>query len=258
MEEWNEYGELKEHVSPGAASPAVATPSPTPSTPSKIAPVAETPSKVRFTAVIPTKTTESTARGHSLTVAMRQAGAEAAKKASDAKSQSRVKNLGASQASNGTAKKVDNSTTPESQSQSGITDATSVVPPETNSATQSTADDAKATKVSTQLSEDSGSPGKGDSSSNRTVQSASQDLPRVNESSERERVSDKLYQAADQGLEVGEDSDSKILSGQATDEDKAKMEEQKFTETKGEKIVSGSDHSKHETVKASTEVTQAS
>ena len=59
-------------------------------------------------------------------------------------------------------------------------------------------------------------------------------------SSKRDRSFDKLSQAADPGLEGGEDSDSKDLSGQ------------------GEKTVSESDHSKAKTVKASTDVVQAS
>lgn len=257
MEEWNEYGELKEHISPGAASPAVATPSPTPSTPSKIAPLVETPSKVRFTADPPTKTTGSTATGSPLTLAMRQAGAEAAKKASEAKSQSRAKHLGVSQASNGTAKKSDNSTAPESPSQSNITDEASAIPPEIDSTTKSTADDAKATQVLTKLSEDSGSPGKGDSSSDRIIQSAPQDLPDADEASGQERSSDKPSQVIDQGLKGGEDSESRISAGQATDQDKLKTEEQEVIETVEGGRVSESDDSKPKTVKVSTDGTQA-
>lgn len=257
MEEWNEYGELKEHVSLGAASPAVATPSPTPSSPSKIVPLAETPSKVRFSADTPTKTTQSAATGSPLTIAMRQAGAEAAKKASDAKSQSRAKVLGVSQAS---GPKMDNSTAPapETPSQSRTTDTASAIAPEIGSTTiNSTADNAETTEVLTKPSEGLGSSGKGNSNSDRIVQSASQDLPEASESSEQETSTDKLSQAADQGLEGG-DSDTQIVSREATDVEKPKTGDQGVIEPEGERKEDfKADHSKLKTVTASTEVTQA-
>ena len=183
---------------------------------------------------------------------MRQAGAEAAKKASDTKSQSRAKLLGASQASNGTAKKVENSTGPESPAPSGTKDAASAIAPEIGSTTaKSTADDAETTEVLTKLSEDSGLSGEGDSSSDGIAQSASQDLPEANERSTQQKLSDEFTQAADQGLEGG-NSDSKI-SREATDKGKLKTEDQEVIETEGE-IKEGfeSDGSKLKTVKAST------
>lgn len=233
MEEWNEYGELKEHVSPGAASPAVATPSSTPSTPSKIAPSAETSSKVRFTAETPTKATQPTATGSPLTLAMRQAGAEAAKKASDTKSQSRAKVLGGSQASNSTARKVDNSTAPEPPPPSSLDAASAIAPEIGSTTTNSTADDAETTEVLTKIIQASGLSGKGESGSDGIVQNGSQDLPGANESSEQRKSSDTLSQAADRDLE-GENSDPKTTSREATGEGKLKIEEQEVIKTKKE------------------------
>lgn len=235
MEEWNEYGELKEHVSPGAVAPAMATPSSTPSTPSKAPPSIETPSKVRFTAETPTKASQSAATSSPLTIAMRQAGVEAAKKASDAKSQARAKVLGVSQASNDTAKKVDNSTAAGLPPPSGITEAASAIVPETGSTTaKSTADDAETSESLTEPTQDSGSAGKGDSDPDSIVQSGSHVLPKVNESLKQERSSDTLPNAGDRGLE-GENSDPKIVSsGEASNDGKPRIEEQEAVKAEGE------------------------
>ena len=184
---------------------------------------------------------------------MRQVGAEAAKKASDTKSQSRAKLLGVSQASNGTAEKADNSTGPGSPAPSGTTDAASAIVPEIGFTTaKSTADDAEITEVLTKLSEDSGLSGEGDSSSDGIVQSASQDLPAANEKSTQQKLPDEFSQAADQGLEGG-NSDSKI-SREASEKGKLKTEGQEAIEREGE-IKEGfeSDSSKLKTVKASTD-----
>ncbi|KAI4217023.1 MAG: hypothetical protein L6R36_009313 [Xanthoria steineri] len=81
IEEWNEYGELKDHLGGGI--------DPTPSaanTPSKKAPATtstSTPSKLLSTISTPPKQSSAS---NPMAAAMRQAGAEAAKKAGDAKS----------------------------------------------------------------------------------------------------------------------------------------------------------------------------
>lgn len=144
MEEWNEYGELKEHVGPGAVAPGMASSSTAPSTPSKAPPSIETPTKIRFSADTPTKASQTAATNSPITMAMRQAGLDAAKKASDAKSQARAKVLGASESSNDAVKKLDNSTTPGVPPPSGTTEAASSVPLETSSTiANSTVDDAR-------------------------------------------------------------------------------------------------------------------
>lgn len=124
VEEWNEYGELKENVNlPGPAKAATATPTPSAAnTPSK-APVKQAPTSTSATAdqapdSAATSTPDdsvldstSTAKAESttpsadrnpstptsatstLSMAMRQAGLEAAKKASDAKTKARQEEL---------------------------------------------------------------------------------------------------------------------------------------------------------------------
>lgn len=240
MEEWNEYGELKEHVSPGAMAPAVATPSSTPSTPSKTEPSVETPSKVRFTTETPTKASQSAATGSPLTIAMRQAGAEAAKKASDTKSQAKAKILGVSQASNDTAKKVENSSAPGLPPSvllppSGTMEAPSTSAPEIGSTTtKSTEDDVETTKLLTKPRQDSESSGKGNPSSVGIVQSGSQVLPEVNESLKKQKgSSDTPSHVADRGSEGGDD-DPKILSNEASDKEKHQIEEREVIKADGE------------------------
>lgn len=99
VEEWNEYGELKDHVGgpPQTATPtpsAMNTPSkaptaPSSSTPSKPppSPLSSTPKQNPSTSVEtpPPRPPPQTATDSPLTTAMRQAGFEAAKKAGDAK-----------------------------------------------------------------------------------------------------------------------------------------------------------------------------
>lgn len=232
MEEWNEYGELKEHVNRGAVAPAVATPSSTPSTPSKTVPSTETTSKVRFTAETPTKASQSAATGNPLTVAMRQAGAEAAKKASDTKSKERAKILGVLQPSTSTEKKVDDPTASGLPLSSGTTETASVIASETGSTnTKSTADDIKTPEPLTKLRQDSRSSDKGGSGSSGIVHEGSQVLPEVNESSEQRGSADT---PADQGL-GGENSDSKIKPVEVSDKGKQEVEEQEIIKA-GEKI----------------------
>lgn len=139
VEEWNEYGELKEMVNPPSSTRA-ATSTPTPSatnTPSK-APIAQAPAQVSDivdkapdtaatsttdaasdsrSAAKATSTTPSTAHDPStptsatstLSMAMRQAGLEAAKKAGDAKTKARQEELERLKANSADLQKLDNS-----------------------------------------------------------------------------------------------------------------------------------------------------
>ncbi|MCJ1349450.1 hypothetical protein MMC31_007690 [Peltigera leucophlebia] len=90
VEEWNEYGEIKENLGAGsAADPLFPTPS-APSTPSKPPKSASVAAESTMLAATPPRSVQkSTTETHPMT-AMRKAGLEAAKKAVDAKSQSRA------------------------------------------------------------------------------------------------------------------------------------------------------------------------
>lgn len=90
MEEWNEYGEIKENLGAGsAADPLVPTPS-APSTPSKPPKSASAASENTMLAATPPQSSQKSTMDSHLTTAMRKAGFEAAKKAVDVKSQSRA------------------------------------------------------------------------------------------------------------------------------------------------------------------------
>lgn len=221
MEEWNEYGELKEHVSPGAVAPGMATPSSAPSTPSKAPPLVETPTKVRFTVETPTKASQSAAPNSPLTIAMRQAGLEAAKKAGDVKSQARAKGLGLSEASNDAVRKLNDSTAPGVPPPSGTTEAASARAPETSFTTaKSTADNAETTTSLT------GPTRKGDSNPDSPAIKVSQALSEGNESLKHDKFIDAQLHTGDGGLE-GENSDTKIAtSREATNSGKPDVEDQ--------------------------------
>ncbi|MCJ1268691.1 hypothetical protein MMC22_008579 [Lobaria immixta] len=133
VEEWNEYGELKENVGTGAA-PSISTPS-APSTPSKPPKPADSPSKVSTSTTTPSRPQQSTTTNSPLTTAMRQAGLEAAKKAGEAKSQARAKFSGESKASSDALKKLDNSTAAGVPPPTGTTEASSFKALETGSST---------------------------------------------------------------------------------------------------------------------------
>lgn len=227
MEEWNEYGELKEHVGPGAVAPGMATPSSAPSTPSKAPPLVETPTKVRFTAQTPTKASQSAAPSSPLTIAMRQAGLEAAKKASDVKSQARAKGLGVSEASNDAVRKLDNSTAPGVPPPSGTTEAASARAPETSSSTaKSTADNIETTTSLTEPTQESGSAGKGDSNADSPATRVSQAISEGNESFKHDKSSDAQLHTGYGDLE-GENSDSKIVaSREASNSGNPEVEDQ--------------------------------
>lgn len=90
MEEWNEYGEIKENLGAGsAADPLVPTPS-APSTPSKPSKSACAAPESTMLAATPPPSVQKPAMESHLTTAMRKAGIDAAKKAVDVKSQSRA------------------------------------------------------------------------------------------------------------------------------------------------------------------------
>lgn len=143
MEEWNEYGELKENLAPGAAAPPISTPS-APSTPSKPPKPTNSPSKPLITSATPPQPSQPSATDSPLTTAMRQAGLEAAKKAGDAKLKARIINFGDSKASSDVLKKLDNSTIRDMPPPTGTTEASPVVVPESGS----TAVESKARTIS--------------------------------------------------------------------------------------------------------------
>lgn len=146
VEEWNEYGELRDNVEPGprAAPSAPATPSKAPTGPSSDtlsigpAPNPVTPSKpspLKPSAETPTRPAPSSTDSP-LTTAMRQAGFEAAKIAGDAKSKARAEALQASKAqadtqNSETLQKLDNSGPTGMPPPSGTTEAGEAIKPET-------------------------------------------------------------------------------------------------------------------------------
>ncbi|KAK4695502.1 hypothetical protein P7C71_g2262, partial [Lecanoromycetidae sp. Uapishka_2] len=155
VEEWNEYGELRENVDPSApvkTFSATPTPSAT-NTPSK-APVAppapqDTPTKATgastsSSAVSPStpdsqspnksSNTTSTSTENPMTLAMRQAGFEAAKKAGDAKAKARTDALAAAKSKSEAAedlKKLDHAGPTGLPPPTGTTEAEDAKAPET-------------------------------------------------------------------------------------------------------------------------------
>ena len=146
VEEWNEYGELRDNVEPGprAAPSAPATPSKAPTglssdtlsmghTPNPITP--SKPSPLKSSAETPPQPAPSSTDSP-LTTAMRQAGFEAAKKAGDAKSKARAEALQMSKAqadtpNSKTLQKLDNSGPTGMPPPSGTTEAREATKPET-------------------------------------------------------------------------------------------------------------------------------
>lgn len=146
VEEWNEYGELRENVEPGPRPAPSAT-----NTPSKASAVSSSDSLSKAPATNPvtpskppptTSPTETPSRplnsssDSPLTAAMRQAGFEAAKKAGDAKSKARAEVLQRSKAqadtlNSGTLQKLDNSGPTSMPPPSGTTEAGEAMKPET-------------------------------------------------------------------------------------------------------------------------------
>lgn len=147
VEEWNEYGELKENVEPAGTKAAPAS-TPTPSaanTPSRPSAASSTPSKpspapIKTTAESPGPTSStdplpanapSTTTEAPLTTALRQAGFEAAKKATDAKSKARKDALEAAKAKDNSLQRLDNSGPTGMPPPSGTTEAEDAKEPET-------------------------------------------------------------------------------------------------------------------------------
>ncbi|MCJ1426952.1 hypothetical protein MMC29_004855 [Sticta canariensis] len=133
VEEWNEYGELKDNVGTGAV-PSVSTP-PAPSTPSKAVKPADTLSALPFSTAISPRPQQSSTTDSPLTTTMRQAGFEAAKKAGEAKSQVRTKVFGDSKTSNEASKKLEHSSAIGMPPATRTNEANSTKAPETESST---------------------------------------------------------------------------------------------------------------------------
>ena len=147
MEEWNEYGELKENLEPaGPKTLPISTPTPSAtSTPSKPPPSTAIPSNpppapVDTTTVSPDPTSSTdpspapapaTANEASFTTALRQAGFEAAKKASEAKIKARQDALAAAKSKDEGLQKLNNSGPTGMPPPSGITEAADAKEPET-------------------------------------------------------------------------------------------------------------------------------
>ena len=147
MEEWNEYGELKENVEPaGSRNDSISTPTPSAtSTPSKPPPSTDIPSNpspaLADTTAESSGPTSSTgassapapapAKEASFATALRQAGFEAAKKANDAKTKARQDALAAAKSKDDELQKLDNSGPTGMPPPSGITEAADAKEPET-------------------------------------------------------------------------------------------------------------------------------
>lgn len=174
VEEWNEYGELRDNVEPGPrpAPSAPVTPSKVPAGPSSDS-LSKTPATNPATPSKPPPTISSTetpprpsasSTDSPLTTAMRQAGFEAAKKAGDAKSKARAEALQASKnkansLNSETLQKLDNSGPTGMPPPSGTTEAEEAIKPETGDTTaEGKADDVPSTqksgKVTVKESED--------------------------------------------------------------------------------------------------------
>lgn len=144
VEEWNEYGELKENVggeggAAATAASAAGTPSKSyalPSTPSKQATGSTTtPAKAPTPATeTPSRPTQATSTDSPLTIAMRQAGFEAAKKAGDAKTKARADALDAAKAKDGSLDKLDNAGPTGMPPPSGTTEAKDAITGESGEA----------------------------------------------------------------------------------------------------------------------------
>ena len=161
MEEWNEYGELKENVEPaGLRTEPISTPTPSAtSTPSKPPPSSAIPSNPppaptdnTTESSEPTSSTGSSpapapapAKEASFTTALRQAGFEAAKKANDAKTKARQDALAAAKSKDDELQKLDNSGPTGMPPPSGITEAADAKEPETAGAVESKADEVPVT-----------------------------------------------------------------------------------------------------------------
>lgn len=166
VEEWNEYGEIKDNLSfstsnsiitptPSATNtPSKAPPAPSAGTPLKTSTASiDTPSKSTSTTItsgsdFPSKSAPSTSGGDTpITLAMRQAGFEAAKKAGDAKTKARTDTVEAMKAKNPVLQKLDNSGPTGPPPPSGNTEAGDAIRGESGEANvEGKADDVSATE----------------------------------------------------------------------------------------------------------------
>ena len=176
VEEWNEYGELRDNLEPAPKPPpsAPATPSKVPAGPSSDS-VAKTPATNPATPSKQTPIRSSTdtpprpsmsSTDSPLTTAMRQAGFEAAKKAGDAKSKARAEALQASRdkdnaLSSDALRKLDNSGPTGMPPPTGTTEAVEAMKPETGiTSAEGKADDVSSTKPGEQEDLEGGNKGK--------------------------------------------------------------------------------------------------
>ncbi|KAL8909902.1 MAG: hypothetical protein Q9171_004790 [Xanthocarpia ochracea] len=123
IEEWNEYGELKDKVGvkPMPSTPSAAnTPTKAPSSIS----TTNTPSKLLSSVETPPRHTSSCNTENPMATAMRQAGAEAARKAGDVKVRALAKAKGASSAPTGAPEKSESSSTSPKPSSEALHAAT--------------------------------------------------------------------------------------------------------------------------------------
>ena len=140
MEEWNEYGELKDNI--GGPQAAASTPTPSAvNTPSK-PPNTNTASEPSLSTQTPPEAPLSKSSETPLTTAMRQAAQEAATKAGNSKTKAKENPPEPSEVSSETLSRLDNSAPTGMPPPSGTTDADSAKAPETvDSSAESKADE---------------------------------------------------------------------------------------------------------------------
>ncbi len=155
VEEWNEYGEIKDNLSfstqPASATntpskPRSAAPASTPSTtsPSKLS--TETQPSLSSPSQPPTPAIPSSASADNpITAQMRQLGIEAARKASDAKTTPKTSAPGPSDVNSETLQKFDNAGSTGMPPPSGTTEAEAAKAPETANANVASKADEKLT-----------------------------------------------------------------------------------------------------------------
>lgn len=188
VEEWNEYGELRDNIEPGPrpAPSAPATPSKVPAGPPSDS-LSKTPATNPVTPSKPPPTISSTetpprpsvsSTDSPLTTAMRQAGFEAAKKAGDAKSKARAEALQASRdkadsLNSETLHKLDNSGPTGMPPPSGTTEAEEAIKPETgDTTTEGKADDVPSTQKPGKVAVNKSDNGKVSGAASETSESA--------------------------------------------------------------------------------------
>ncbi|KAL9593383.1 MAG: hypothetical protein Q9179_005914 [Wetmoreana sp. 5 TL-2023] len=147
IEEWNEYGELKEKIgvallpsTPSAAN----TPTKAPSSSSNplTASTSNSPSKPSLSTETPSRLTSSTNTDSPMTTALRQAAMEAANKAGDAKAKGLAKAGGPSKIPTQTQQKLESSGPTGLPPPPGTTDAGTAIAPERGNSTAASRADA--------------------------------------------------------------------------------------------------------------------